>query len=94
VALRYDASRSGASRVGAVLSPPADGPVRLWVLRDEHWLERGALGGDARLDERGASYLEVDEPRLYDVARGGGTFKLSPEREGLTVHAFTLTPAP
>jgi hypothetical protein len=94
VSLRYDAPRSGAARVGAVLSPPADGPVRLWVLRDERWLEGAALGGDARLDEHGASYVEVDEPRLYDVARGGGTYKLSPEREGLTVHAITLTPAP
>ncbi len=92
VAIRYDAARSGPARVGAVMSPPREGPVRVWVLRDEKWLPREALGADARLDPHGASYIDVDESRLYLVARGGGVFKLSPERPGLVLHAFTLEP--
>jgi hypothetical protein len=90
VALRYDAVHAGPVRVGAVLSPPPEGPVRVWVLCEERWLPHAALGEDARLDDHGASFVEVDEPRLYDVARGGGVYKLSPAAPGLTVHAFTL----
>ncbi len=92
VAIRYDARRSGPARVGVVMSPPRDGSVRVWVLRDEKWMPREALGADARLDPRGASYVDVNESRLYEVARGGGVFKLSPEQPGLAIHAFTLEP--
>jgi hypothetical protein len=74
------------------MSPPREGPGRLWVLRDERWLPREALGADARLAPDGASYVEVSEPRLYLVARGGGVYKLSPERPGLVIHAITLEP--
>jgi hypothetical protein len=92
VSIRYDAARSGPARVGVVASPPRDGPARLWVLRDEKWLPREALGPDARLAPDGACYIEVTEPRLYRVARGGGVYKLSPERPGLVIHAITLEP--
>lgn len=87
VAIRYDADRVD------VVAGPADGhPVRLWVLRDEHWLTPASLGEDAALDERGASFVEVSEPRLYRVARGGGehVLKLSPEEPGVTLYAFTF----
>jgi hypothetical protein len=89
LAIRYDAPR-----VAVVASPPARGSSRLWILRDEAWLSADALGADARLDSRGASYVEVDEPRLYFVARGGGehVLKLSPEVTGLTLHALTFIP--
>lgn len=92
VAIRYDAPRSGPARVGAFMSPPREGPVRVWVLRDEKWPPREDLGADARLDARGAAYVVVDEPRLYLVARGGGVYKLSPEAPGLRIHALALEP--
>jgi hypothetical protein len=92
LAIRYDAARSGPARVGVVMSPPRDGPARLWVLRDEKWLPREALGADARRSPDGACYIDVTEPRLYLVARGGGVYKLSPEKPGLVIHAITLEP--
>ena len=88
LALRYD---RGA--LGAVMSPPATGPVRVWILRDEAWLAPDQLGADARLDGRGASYVDVDAARLYAIcaaAPGQHVAKLSPEAPGLTVHAFTF----
>lgn len=90
VAMRYDADR-----VGVVMSPPASGRSRVWILRDEAWLAGGALGADARLDSRGASYVDVTEPRLYFVSRGAGkhVLKLSPEEPGLAIHAFTFETA-
>jgi hypothetical protein len=90
VAMRYDAGR-----VGVVMSPPASGGARVWILRDEAWLAGDALGEDARLDARGASFVEVTEPRLYFVSRGGGehVLKLSPEEPGLAIYAFTFESA-
>lgn len=91
IALRYDAGA-----LWAVMSPPAQGPARVWILRDEHWLAADALGADAHLDGRGASYVDVTEPRLYAVcaAKGGEhVVKLSPETPGVTVHALIVEPA-
>jgi thiol-disulfide isomerase/thioredoxin len=91
IALRYDAGA-----LWAVLSPPRGETVRVWVLRDERWLPADALGADARLDGRGNSYVDVDEPRLYAVCRGrpgGHVIKLSPDTPGIVVHALIVGPA-
>ena len=89
LAIRYDAAR-----VGVVAAPPPWGRARIWVLRDDAWLPADALGEDARLDARGASYFDVTEPRLYLVCRGAGNhvLKLSPEAPGVTFYAFTFEP--
>jgi hypothetical protein len=70
--------------------------VRVWVLRDEQWLTADALGADARRDARGASYVDVSEPRLYALCReraGEHVVKLSPDAPGLTVYALIVEPA-
>jgi hypothetical protein len=88
VALRYDAGS-----LGAVLGPPESGAARVWVLRDEKWLGPEELGEDMRLDGRGASYVDVTEPRLYSLCRetaGQHVVKLSPEEPGVTFYAFTF----
>lgn len=90
LALRY----SGGA-LDAVMAPPAGGKARVWILRDEKWLDAASLGADARLDARGASYVDVDEPRLYSLARGEGehVVKLSPDAAGITLHALVIDPA-
>ena len=90
VALRYDAGA-----LGAVLGPAESGAVRLWVLRDERWLKPEEAGADVRFDGRGASYVEVNEPRLYALTRPGRgvhMVKLSPDLPGATIYAFTFEP--
>ena len=90
VALRYHAGA-----LGAVLGPGENGPVRVWVLRDERWLPQAALGVDVRLDGRGASYVLVDEPRFYALTRADRAthvVKLSPESPGATFYAITFEP--
>jgi thiol-disulfide isomerase/thioredoxin len=90
IALRY---HSGA--LWAVLSPPPSETARLWVLLDEKWLPHDALGADARLDSRGASYVEIDEPRVYAVCRelpGHHIVKLSPDAPGIIIHALIVEP--
>jgi len=90
IALRYDAGT-----LGAVMSPENGSTSRVWILRDEHWLEPEMLGTDVRVDGRGASYVDVDAPKLYELCRDSGgdhVVKLSPEKPGLTVHAITFEP--
>jgi hypothetical protein len=84
-----------AGRAGVVLSPPADGPVRVWVLHDERWPVASDQDEDIQTDSRGAAFVLVREPRLYWIDRGSRerVLKLSPDREGLTVHAFVATDA-
>ena len=84
-----------AGRAGVVLSPPADGPVRVWLLHDERWPVARDRDEDIQTDSRGAAFVDVREPRLYWIDRGSGerVLKLSPDRAGLTVHAFVATSA-
>lgn len=89
---RYYAGSPGAGGAGVVASPPPDGPARLWILRDDGWPPADALGEDARREPDGSAYVEVTEPRLYRVLRGGGrhVLRLSPERAGMTLHAIAV----
>ena len=91
IALRY---QGGA--LDAVISPPPGSHARVWILSDEHWLAADALGADAHLDPRGASYVDVDEPRLYRLTHAAGPhqIKLSPEAAGVTFHALLAETVP
>lgn len=90
----FVAIRNPGARVQAVLSPRREGVSRVWILADNGWLGAGELGKDARLDARGASYVDVSEPRLYDVARGGThVLRFSPQEAGVTIHAFAFVTA-
>jgi hypothetical protein len=87
VALRYESAA-----LAAVISPPRGGSTRVWILCDEHWLPAARLGTDARLDSRGASYVDANEPRLYEIVRWPGrhVIKLSPDAAGVTLHALVI----
>jgi hypothetical protein len=92
VALRYHAVP-----LGAVMSPPAEGPARVWLLRDGRWLAPDEAADDVRFDGRGASYVEVEAPRLYALCRGDGRehrVTLSPDAGGVTIHGFRFEPVP
>lgn len=87
VAIRYSAARAG------VVAGSSDGrPVRLWILRNEHWPGAAERGDDVRTDGRGAAYVDIDEPRLYwfDVGEGERVAKLSPDQPGVRIHAIVF----
>ena len=69
IAIRYQA-RS----VNVVLNPQGAAPTRVLVTVDEAPVNPLLAGDDVVYDEEGQSYLEVQEPRMYNVIRG-------PERE-------------
>jgi hypothetical protein len=86
--------RYAGGQVGAIMGPPPAGSSRVWILADDAWLEPQDSGQDVRHDSRGASYVEVTEPRLYSIMRGAGghVLKFSPEQSGLTMYGFTFEP--
>lgn len=78
----------------AVLSPAPDGPVRVYVRQDGLWLHAGNAGKDVRFDDDGRSFLTIQTPGLYDLARGSGgrshELDLVPERKGTTIHSLSF----
>lgn len=84
IAIRYHAAR-----VELVMAPAVSGPTRVWLLLDEHWMTPNAAGADVRFDARGAAYVVVDAPRVYEIARGGShVLKVSPDESGVLFQTF------
>jgi hypothetical protein len=59
---------------------------------DDGWLPAAERGDDVRVDARDATFIDVREPRLYAVVRGGGAhvLRFSPEVPGVTCYAFSF----
>ena len=78
---RADAERMAGSTVGGGVDDVLD--VTDW-------------GADVRTDARGASYVDVVEPRLYEITRSGTgrVLRFSPEEPGLVIHQFTFEKLP
>ena len=83
VAIRYDVGS-----VDAVLGSPV--PSRVWVMCDDGWVPPTERGEDVRTDARGATFVEVSEPRAYALLKGGGAhvLRLTPEAPGVSYYAF------
>jgi thiol-disulfide isomerase/thioredoxin len=79
-------------RAFAVMSPRHSGTSRVWILAEQAWMPPAERGADVRADGRGATYVDVTEPRLYEIAKAGKerVLRLSPEEPGLTMHAFVF----
>jgi hypothetical protein len=92
----FVALRQRGEAVQAVMAPPsASTNARVWVLLDEHFLGRDEAGSDVAFDARGASYVMLDSPRLYSIARGRpGVLRLSPDTDGTTLYSFVLGERP
>ena len=81
--------------VWAVLAPPAfstGNSARVWILAGSDWLDPGIAGEDVRFDARGASYVDIVEPRLYSIARCASecALKLSPDVAGVAYFSFLV----
>jgi len=92
----YLSIRGAAGHVWAVIAPPSQHAARVWVLADGQWTPREMAGAELRTDARGASYVDVDGPRLYEIARcpAGCTLRLSPGAPGVAFHAFVFEDLP
>jgi hypothetical protein len=88
----FVAVRDPGERLSVVMSPRHSGTSRTWVLAGDGWLPPSQRGADVRADARGATYVDVSEARLYDIARSGAeqVLRFSPQEPGLTIHAFVF----
>jgi glutathione peroxidase-family protein len=62
-------------------------PVRLYLLQDDKPLARADAGRDVQFDARGA-YVDVAEPRMYDLVKNGA--EDAPLKNRLPEHTLTL----
>ncbi len=90
IALKYHAL--GAN---VVLKPERGKPIRLEVEQDGKPVARADRGEDIRYDSAGRSYLLVDQPRMYRLAKnakfGTHELKLLAADEGLGLYSYTFT---
>ncbi len=89
VALKYHALG-----VNAVLKPERGQPIRLEVQHDGKPVAKEDRGEDLHYDNDGASYVLVDQPRMYSLLKnakfGQHTLKLLPAAEGLGLYSYTF----
>lgn len=78
----------------AVMKAENGASTRVEVTQDGHPVAKSDAGADVRYDEHGASYLEVNEPRAYDVVTnarfGEHTLQLFPKGDGLGIYDFAF----
>ncbi len=90
VALRYRAAELNA--VLGVLPPRQS--VQLTVMQNGAHLTQENAGSDVQISEQGISFVVVDRPRMYNLARneqfGSFDIRLSAPFGGLSVYAFTF----
>ena len=92
-AANFLAIRYHAARVGVVVSPPAGTRARIWILRDDAWVAGNVRGRDLEVATDGATFVDVDEPRLLvpiEKDSGWHVLKLSPDIPGVELHALTF----
>lgn len=89
IVLRYRARE-----VNLVLTPPITGPVDVQVELDGRPIEPAYRTGDTLVDERGATYVRVDAPRMYRLVLGPSveerTLRLTARQPDVAAFAFTF----
>jgi thiol-disulfide isomerase/thioredoxin len=91
---------SGQSPRGAEVNTSCSTPVRLYLLQDDKPLSRADAGPDVQFDSGGA-YVDVSEPRMYDLVKNGTepaevknklpqhVLTLKSQSPGFALHSFT-----
>ena len=86
----YAALRYHAIEVVAVMRPEPGKSVRVGVTQDGAPIAKTDAGTDIRYDERGNSYVTVDEPRAYVLVEnakfGQHELRISPDGYGLGIY--------
>lgn len=86
----YLAIRYHAIQLVVVMKPETGGSIRVDVTQDGHSVSKSDAGKDLRYDDQGASYVDVNAPRAYDLimnARfGQHVLKLAPKGYALGIY--------
>lgn len=83
-----------ALEVNSVIRPEQGKPVKIWVYHDGKPVAKKDKGDDLRFDEKGRTYILVDQPRMYNIVKNAEfaqrTLKLATADPGMGVYSFTF----
>ena len=83
-----------ALEVNSVIRPENGKPVKIWIYHDGKPVAKKDKGDDIRFDEKGRSYITVDQPRMYNLIKnaefGQRTLKLATAEPGMGIYSFTF----
>jgi thiol-disulfide isomerase/thioredoxin len=83
-----------ALEVNSVIRPEQGKPVKLWITHDGKPVAKKDKGDDLRFDEKGRSYVLVDQPRMYNLVKNAEfaqrTLKLTTADPGMGIYSFTF----
>lgn len=84
------------AEVMATISRFGNDPVKLFVKQDNLWMHSGNANSDVKWDDEDRSYVLVDEPRLYFLAKDKKKdrlreLQLIPERTGIGFSSFEFS---
>jgi len=78
----------------SVMKPEQGGSTRVNVTQDGHPIPRSDAGADLHFDANGASYVDVDTPRAYELVNNAKyaqhELRLMPERYGVGIYSFAF----
>lgn len=91
----YLALRYHALECNAVIKPEGGKSFRVYIIQDGKPIEKTEKGEDIRYDEQGASYVLVDNPRMYSLVRntkfGSHELRLSADSVDFGLYSFTFS---
>ncbi|MEM7330524.1 MAG: redoxin domain-containing protein [Chloroflexota bacterium] len=96
-----------AAKINAVIGPtadqvglalglrPTDAPPLVWVRQNGRWLDEINAGEDVLFDENGRSYLNITQPRMYQIAKNHtfttNRLELTFQAMGLALFSFSFS---
>jgi len=90
----YVAINYHALSVNAVIRPAEELNYRVFVMQDEQYLTGDIRGRDVIIDGSGRSFVEVSEPRLYELVRnnqfGSHALRLFSDSSSFDLYSFTF----
>lgn len=91
----YAALKYHALEANAVLKPEGGKPFRVYITQDGNPIARADKTDDTQYDEKGRSYILVDQPRMYRLAKnarfGSHELKLLPASSDFGLYSFTFS---
>ena len=79
----------------AVLARKTPKPTRVYVKQDDLWMRPDNAGADIRFDDSDRSYVTVDAPRLYYIAKNARgephDLRLIPSARGTDLYSFEFS---
>ncbi|MBI1806494.1 MAG: redoxin domain-containing protein [Ignavibacteria bacterium] len=83
-----------AKEVNAVIKPEGEKNFQVFVHQDDRFMTTTDKGDDVLIDEGGRSYLLIDQPRLYNLAKnkefGEHTLKLTTRSNGFALYDISF----